>query len=87
MTEEKKPKKAPPEHKDKLGKLISLDNFVAYPQHNDLAFGKVVKINPKMIGVAKISKVGNWRMSSNKYPQDMIVLDPAQMTWYILKNG
>ena len=79
--------KEPIVHKDKLGRLIAVDNYVAYPDKNTLAFGKVTKINPKMIGIAKVSKGGTWRTSTNKYPNDLVILDDAAMTWWVLKQS
>lgn len=76
-----------PEHKDKLGRKISVGDFVAYPSRNSLEFGKVMKLNNKMIGVipavSKYPIYGN----TNKYPVDLVRLDPQDMTWYILKNS
>ena len=43
-----------PAHKDKLGRLIQVDDFVCYPDGNSLQIGKVIKINPKMIKVNRI---------------------------------
>ena len=86
MTKEKKPKEIPI-HKDKLGRVLVVDDFVAYPDRNTLAFGKVTKINPKMIGVAKVSKGGSWRSATNKYPDDLVRLDAQDMTWWLLKNS
>lgn len=80
-------KKAPPEHKDKLGRLISVGDFVAYPSRNSLEFGKVMKLNNKMVGV--IPAVSKYKIygNTNKYPVDLVRLDPSDMTWYILKNS
>lgn len=76
-----------PEHKDRLGRLISVGDFVAYPVRNSLQFGKVMKINPKMVGVipavSKYPIYGN----TNKYPDDLVRLDAKDMSWYILKNS
>ena len=89
MTEEKKPrtKKEPIVHKDKLGRVIELEQFVAYPDKNSLAFGKIVKINPKMLGISKVSKGGSWRTGTNKYPSDLVILESSAMTWWLLKNS
>ena len=43
--------KEAPVHKDKLGRVINVGDFVAYPSHNSLGFGKVMKLNNKMVGV------------------------------------
>ncbi len=76
-----------PVHKDKLGRVINIDDFVAYPMRNSLEFGKVVKLNNKMVGVipavSKYPVYGN----TNKYPADLVRLEASDMTWYILKNS
>jgi hypothetical protein len=79
--------KEPILHKDKLGRVINVGDFVAYPQRNSLEFGKVMKLNNKMVGVipavSKYPVYGN----TNKYPVDLVRLEPSDMTWYILKNS
>ena len=85
MTEVKAPK-AQPIHKDKLGRLIELDDYVAYPSHNSLDFGKVIKINNKMIKVVRVPMSRYTDSGSNKYPHDMVKVDPKDMTWYLLRN-
>jgi hypothetical protein len=83
---EVKTSKAQPVHKDKLGRLIELDDYVAYPTHNSLAFGKVIKLNNKMVKVVKVPAGKYTDSGSNKYPHDMVKLEPKDMTWYLLKN-
>ncbi len=87
MTTAEKKTKAPVVHKDKLGRVINVGDFVAYPQRNSLEFGKVMKLNNKMVGVipavTKYAIYGN----TNKYPSDLVRLEPSDMTWYILKNS
>jgi hypothetical protein len=86
MTKEKIPKELPI-HKDKLGRILSIEDFVAYPDRNTLAFGKVTKLNPKMIRITKVSKGGSWRDTTNKYPHDLVRLEAKDMTWWLLKNS
>lgn len=86
MTNEKKRKEIPV-HKDKLGRVLAIEDFVAYPDRNSLAFGKVTKLNPKMVGIAKVSKGGSWRDTTNKYSTDLVRLDAQDMTWWLLKNS
>lgn len=76
--------KAIPEHKDKLGRRISVGDFVAYPQSNSLAVGKVTKLNPKMVKVLQLPRA---RYDQNKYPDDVVRLEAQDMTWFMLKNG
>ena len=79
--------KEPIVHKDKLGRIINVGDFVAYPTRNSLEFGKVMKLNNKMVGV--IPAVSKYKIygNTNKYPIDMVRLDEKDMTWYILKNS
>ena len=87
MTAKREPK-APPVHKDKLGRVIKLDDFVAYPQSNQLCVGKIVKLNNIMVKVLDITKPGKYKPSEyNKYPHDCVKLEQSDMTWYILKNS
>lgn len=82
-----KQQKAQPEHKDKLGRPLALDDYVAYPSHNSLSFGRVIKLNNKMVKVIKVPP-GKYRDSgSNKYPHDMVKLEPKDMTFYLIKNS
>ena len=78
--------KSPIEHKDKLGRSISVGDFVAYPVHNSLEFGKVEKLNSKMIGVLPCISKYRQTKNTNKYPSDLVRLEAQDMTWYILKN-
>lgn len=79
--------KALPEHKDKLGRKISVGDFVAYPSHNSLQFGKVMKLNAKMVGVVPAVSKRPQHTNTNKYPEDLVRLEASDMTWYILKNS
>ena len=92
MTSLREPKaprvpKEPIVHKDKLGRVINVGDFVAYPTRNSLEFGKVMKLNNKMVGV--VPAVSKYKIygNTNKYPIDMVRLDPQDMTWYILKHS
>lgn len=76
-----------PEHKDKLGRLLSVGDFVAYPVYNGLEFGKIMKINNKMIGVVPVIQKYKHNKNTNKYPDDIVRLEATDMSWYILKNS
>lgn len=80
-------KKVVPEHKDKLGRPLAIDDYVAYPTSNSLAFGRVIKLNNKMVKVVKVPAGKFVDSGSNKYPHDMVKLEPKDMTWYLLKNS
>ncbi len=79
--------KEEPVHKDKLGRVISVGDFVAYPSHNSLQFGKVEKLNNKMVGVVPAVSKRPVYKNTNKYPADLVRLEASDMTWYILKNS
>jgi hypothetical protein len=86
-TPQKQPKPQP-QHKDKLGRLIALDDFVAFPNHNGLSVGKIIKLNNKMVKILEIKKPTRYGASEyNKYPDDVVKLEQSDMTWYILKNS
>lgn len=77
-----------PVHKDKLGRLLKVGDFVAYPAFNSLEFGKVIKLNTKMVGVFPVINDSKWRTkNTNKYPTDIVRLEATDMTWFILKNS
>jgi hypothetical protein len=58
---------------------------VCYPVSNALYIGTVTKLNAKMIKVQKISK-NRYPSELNKYPQDIIKLDSAEVTFYALQQ-
>jgi len=76
-----------PEHQDLLGRAITLDSVVAYPSSNSLLIGRVIKLNNKMIKVVNVSaKSAYGRAGVNKYPQDCVVVDSADVTMYLLRR-
>jgi hypothetical protein len=77
------PPKVIPEHKDKLGRLLKVGDFVAFPDRNSLEVGVVKKLNPKMIGVGRIKS----KYSQNKYPEDIVRLDGPEVSMYLLKSS
>jgi hypothetical protein len=73
-----------PEHKDRLGRLLKEGDCVVYPSHNSLSVGTVKKLNPKMVKVVPVGT--KYRSSgSNKYPNDIVVVEGAEVTMYLLK--
>jgi hypothetical protein len=77
-----------PEHRDKLGRLLNVGDCVAYPSSNSLVIGIVKKLNPKMVGVSQLGKNrwGAWG-DSNKYSNDLVILDGPDVTMYLIKNS
>lgn len=76
--------KALPQHKDKLGRELAVGDAVCYPSSNTLLIGTVEKLNPKMVGVKKLG--GKYSYTSNKYPSDLVKLEGADVTFYVLQN-
>jgi len=74
-----------PEHRDKLDRLIKVGDCVAYPSSNSLVIGVVSKLNPKMVGVSQLGK-NRWG-DSNKYSNDLVILDGPDVTMYLIKNS
>lgn len=77
--------KEAPEHRDKLGRLLKVGDCVAYPGGNTLLIGTIKKLNPKMVGVARVGKT-HWG-PSNKYPSDLVLLDGPEVTMYLIKQA
>ena len=78
--------KPTPEHFDKIGNLIHLDDVVAVADHNSLFVGKVVKLNNKMIKVDLFQVSGWGRKELNKYPSQVVRIPPHDATMYLLKT-
>ena len=72
---------------DIIDRPIRVGDFVAYPTSNSLAFGRVIKLNNKMIKVVKVPAGKFVDSGSNKYPHDTVKLEAKDMTWYLLKNS
>jgi hypothetical protein len=73
------------QHVDKLGRPINLDDCVAFPHSNTLRIGKVRKLNNKMIGIDEVTNK-KYCWSGNKYPDDCVVVNSAEVTMYLLRN-
>ena len=72
-----------PEHRDILGRILNVGDYIAYPDSNQLKIGKVDKLNPKMI---RVSTGREWRATVNKYPTDTTKLDGPDLVMYLLKK-
>jgi hypothetical protein len=74
-----------PEHRDKLGRLLSVGDAVCYPYHNSLELGTVKKLNPKMVKVWEVGRHSMWYTGANKYPGDLVKVDGPEVSMYLLK--
>jgi hypothetical protein len=72
-----------PLHKDALGKVISVGDFVATSNHNQLILATVTKLNPKMVQIKKVGRGSK----INKYSQDLVILNQKDLTIYILSTS
>lgn len=72
-----------PEHRDLLGQPLSVGDCIVFPSHNTMYVGTIVKLNPKMV---KIKRVGRSAWEQNKYPDDLVRVEGAEVTMYLLKN-
>jgi hypothetical protein len=75
-----------PQHQDRLGQDLNLDDCVAFPVSNSLYIGKVTKLNNKMVKVCKVPS-GKYASEWNKYPADLVKLDSSTVTLYLLKTS
>ena len=80
--------KPQPEHFDKLGNKIELDDVVAVAHHYGLMIARVVKLNNKMVKVREFRKTqSRWDPGEyNKYSSEMVRIPGPEATVYILKN-
>lgn len=77
-----------PEHRDILGKDISLDDIVAFSHHNMLKIGKVVKLNPKMLKIKEFRKNRSWGGGEyNIYSSETVIIPGADAIIYILQHA
>jgi hypothetical protein len=76
------------EHRDRLGRLIQIGDFVVAAGYNRLEVGIVCKLNPKMIQFKAISnsKYAKDRRV-NKYPYDTAVIFGLDVTMFLVKNA
>ena len=73
-----------PEHKDKLGRVLTEGACVAFPDSNTLRVGIIQRFMPKMVEVKTIGDQYTFR--TNKYPLDLALLDGPDVTFFVLAN-
>lgn len=81
-------------HTDALGKSISVNDYVAFPQANRLMIGKVAKLSNKMLIIEAVVKkrinrrTGEYIETYRKYPKDSVIVDKnAELTMYVIRNS
>jgi len=77
-----------PDHKDILGNQITVEAAVVVPVSKScLEVGIVRKLTPKMITVTIVGKARGWSKGTRQfYPGDVLVIEDAKVTMYILKQ-
>ena len=75
--------KAVPEHRDILNRVLSVGDYVAYPDSNTMKMGKIDKLNQKMV---RVTTGKEWRSTVNKYPKDTVKLEGPDLVMYLLKK-
>jgi hypothetical protein len=74
------------EHKDLFNHTLELGMAVVYSQYNMLTIGHIIKINPKTVRVRKYT-TARWQQESQQYPQDLIMVNSADLTAWMLKGA
>jgi hypothetical protein len=75
------------EHTDLLGRKVTLGDFVAFPQHNRIYVGRVLKLNKQMLRVERL-KTARWLTGEvNKYSKDCVLLPTRDLHFYLLRNS
>jgi hypothetical protein len=80
-------------HTDALGRDICINDYVAFPQSNQLMIGKVAKLSNKMLIIEavvkkRVNRYGERIETYRKYPKDSVVVDPnAGLTMYVMRNS
>ncbi len=75
-----------PQHKDIIGRVLSVGDYVAYPYSNELLIGRVEKLNPRMINVTLDDPRYRWLKLAKKYSKDTIKIEGEDMMFYLLKQ-
>ena len=76
------------DHLDLLGRVVKIDDHVAFTHHNTLYVGKVIKVTPKQVRVIPIMS-NLYRQSDGylKYTTQCCLVGGPELTYHILKNG
>ena len=75
--------KEAPEHRDILGRVLNVGDYIAYPDSNSMKMGKIDKLNQKMV---RVTTGKEWRSTVNKYPKDTVKLEGPDLVMYLLKK-
>ena len=80
-------------HIDALGRNIEIDDYVAFPQANQLMIGRVAKLSNKMVIIEavvkkRVNRYGERIETYRKYPKDSVIVNKdAGLTMYVIRNS
>ena len=72
---------------DRLGREISIGDYVALPSGNQMHIGRVYKITPKMVRVEQLIVKSKWQYTWLKYAKDLVIVEGPGVTMLVLKDG
>lgn len=80
--------KPEPDHFDKLGNRLAVNDVVAVAHRNSLMIARVIKLNSRMLKVKEFKQTHfEWDTNEyNKYPFESVKINEADAVIYILKN-
>lgn len=73
------------QHFDRIGKVLTVGDIVAYPDSNHLEIGQIVKLNPKKLTITCIEQ-GKKTFRRIKFPSDLVKLEGLELTVFLLKQ-
>lgn len=74
------------EHRDMLGKLVKVGDWVAYPQYNIIYIGQITKLTAKRVFIMKANTRGStW--GSQQMSGTFILMDAGEVAVWSLKGG
>lgn len=79
--------KEQPQHYDRIGRQVNVDDIVAVADFNGLMLARVVKLNKKMIKIQRFPKPYRNGETRNKYAHDAVKLDTDDVAIYTLQGG
>ena len=73
-------------HRDLLGRIVAVDDAVAFTDKNSLYVGKVIKITPKQVRVVDLLSKYPSEYGQLKYTRQCVLIGGPDLTLHLLKN-
>ena len=73
-------------HRDLLGRIVAVDDAVAFTHQNSLYVGKVIKITPKQVRVVDLLSKYRSEYGYLKYTKQCVLIGGPDLTLHLLKN-